>query len=175
MIYNENMARKTLYSAEKAKLITRYVAMGYTLADAAYAARISTETIRRWRDRYPEFNRQVVEATNQQWSDPVTFAKYRDPKYRGYKRPKIALSEYYGAKTVVDPSSTSKAPNSGSTCVRTQSIRGLPVRSHSIFDDLDALVETPQYYNAENGMVEWIARPEPSRARVASKSDQTQG
>lgn len=47
-----------------------YISLGYILRDTAYAVDVSDETIRRWRDRYPDFNKRVVEASNRQWERP---------------------------------------------------------------------------------------------------------
>ncbi len=135
--------------------------MGYTLTDAAYAARISTETIRRWRNRYPEFNSQIIEAANQQWENPASLAKYHNPKYHGYRRPKIARSSHAEEKTTNEPSLTQRTSIWGSIHATMQSACGLPIRDHCILDDLREcghLVETPKYYNTESGMVEWISK-----------------
>ena len=61
------MARKTVFTAEGADLIVKCISLGYTLTDTAYVAGVSTETIRRWREKYPDFNRRVIEASNRQW------------------------------------------------------------------------------------------------------------
>lgn len=152
------MARKSLYSPERAELIVRYIKLGYALKDAAYAARVSTETIRRWREQYADFNRQMVKASNEQWEHPEDLIKYHHPTYRSYKRPKIALSEHYGAKGDQHPSLDQKPLLEPLRHPRAQFMAGLPVRPRSILYDLDDLVETPPYYNAENGMVEWITK-----------------
>ena len=147
------MARKTVFTAERANLIVKCISLGYTLTDTAYAADISTETIRRWREKYPDFNRRVIEASNRQWDHPEALITYHNPNYRKYKRRKTLISPYYGAKVVKDTSKVTKQPLEALKPAKKQYIYGLPVR-HGTIKDLSAKV--PRYYNASNGSVEWV-------------------
>ena len=147
------MARKTVFTAEGADLIVKCISLGYTLTDTAYAAGVSTETIRRWRERYPDFNRRVIEASNRQWDHPEALMTYLNPNCRKYKRSKCVLSPDYGAKTVKDTSEATKQPLEALKPAKKQYVCGLPVRYGTV-DDLS--VPVPKYYNASNGSVEWV-------------------
>lgn len=61
------MTRISKYGSEIADRIVEYISLGYTLCDTAYAVNVSDGTIQRWRDRYPDFNKRLVEASNRQW------------------------------------------------------------------------------------------------------------
>lgn len=88
--------RPTRYSEETGDKIANFIREGLTIKDACYGVGISDDTFRRWREKYPEFNKKVVEASNQQWDSAEAIAKYHSG-YRGYKRPKVHLSPDYDA------------------------------------------------------------------------------
>ena len=146
------MGRRSKYNDKTADLIIRYISLGYTIKDTAYATDVSDETIRRWRLQYPDFNKRLVEASNQQWERPEQLIKYKQPSYRAYKRPKIALSAEYGAKTVTDTSESEKPLLEALRPSKRQTMYGLPVRPEGVKE----LVKTPPYYNASNGQIEWV-------------------
>lgn len=129
------------------------ISLGYTLTDTAYAAGVSTETIRRWREKYPDFNKRVIEASNRQWDHPEALITYHNPNYRKYKRRKTPISPYYGARAVKDTSEAAKQPLEALKPAKKQYVCGLPVR-HNTVDSLSVAV--PRYYNASNGRVEWV-------------------
>lgn len=145
------MARPTKYDEQKADKIARFIFEGLTIKDACYGVGISDDTFRRWRNKYPDFNKKIVEATNRQWESSDALAKYHQG-YRGYKRPKITLSTNYGAKTHILPSDKKKPLRSPLNRPQTQFFLGLPVR----YQRPEELVPTPKYYNATTGRVEWI-------------------
>lgn len=153
------MARKTVFTAEGADLIVKCISLGYTLTDTAYAAGVSTETIRRWREKYPDFNRRVIEASNHQWDHPEALITYHNPNYRKYKRRKTPISPYYGTRAVKDTSEATKQPLEALKPAKRQYVCGLPVR-HNTVDDLSVAV--PRYYNARNGRVEWVDKYPPT-------------
>lgn len=155
------MARISKYGVEIADRIVEYISLGYTLRDTAYAVDVSDETIRRWRDRYPDFNKRVVEASNRQWERPETLVKYHYPSYRGYKRRKIALSPDYGPKVVKDTSNDEKPLLEPLRPAKPQYVCGLPVRPETA--SLDQKI--PPYYNTSNGSVEWVS-PYPTTGRL---------
>lgn len=147
------MARKTVFTAEGADKIVRCISLGYTLKDTAAMVGVSTETIRRWRDRYPDFNKRVVEASNWQYDHPQDLITYRNPYYRKYKRRKCHLSPDYGTRTVKDTSEVTKQPLEALKPAKQQYMYGLPVRYGTV-SDLTQIV--PKYYNASNDRVEWV-------------------
>ncbi len=77
------MTRPVKYNEEVALKIGDFLRSGLTITDACYGANISDNTFRRWRDRYPEFNEIVEEASYKGWQDVEALAKYH---YRGYTR-----------------------------------------------------------------------------------------
>lgn len=156
------MARKSKYGVEIADRIVEYISLGYTLRDTAYAVGVSDETIRRWRDRYADFNRRVIEASNHQWERPETLVKYKSPSYRSYRRRKIAISPNYGAKTVKDPSDATKPLLEPLKPAKPQFVCGLSVRPETAKE----WKKTPRYYNTSTGMVEWIDVYPPTRRLV---------
>ncbi len=153
------MARKTVFTAEGADKIVKCISLGYTLKDTATMAGVSTETIRRWRDRYPDFNKRVVEASNWQYNHPQDLITYRNPNYHKYKRRKIVLSPDYGAKMVKDTSEATKPPLRALKPAKKQYVCGLPVRYDTV-PDLNQPV--PKYYNASNSRVEWVDKYPPT-------------
>lgn len=153
------MARKTLFTEERVNKIIQSISLGYTLRDVAYLSGVSVETIRRWRDRHPDFNRRVVEASNYQWEHPEALITYHNPNYRKYKRRKVVLSPDYGAKTVKDTSKVAETPLEALKPAKRRHIHGLPVRLDTV-SDLSQPV--PKYYNASNGRVEWVDKYPPT-------------
>lgn len=153
------MARKTLFTEERADKIVQCISLGYTLKDVAYLSGVSVETIRRWRDRHPDFNKRVVEASNYQWDHPEALITYHNPNYRKYKRRKVVLSPDYGARTVKDTSKAAKPPLEALKPAKRQYMCGLPVRYGTV-SDLNQPV--PKYYNASNGRVEWADKYPPT-------------
>lgn len=153
------MARKSLFTEEGADKIVKCISLGYTLKDVAYLSGVSTETIRRWRDRYPDFNKRVVEASNYQWDHPETLITYHNPNYRKYKRRKVVLSPDYGVRTVKDTSKAAKPPLEALKPAKRQYVCGLPVRCDTV-SDLSQPV--PKYYNTCNGRVEWVDKYPPT-------------
>lgn len=145
------MARPTKYDEQKADKLARFILEGLTIKDACYGVGISDDTFRRWRMRYPDFNKKVVEASNRQWESSDAIAKYHNG-YRGYKRPKIALSVNYDTKTQTPPPDDEKTLLEPLKRPRKQFYLGLPVR----YERPSELVPTPKYYNATTGRVEWI-------------------
>lgn len=145
------MARPTKYDEVKAEKIARFIFEGLTIKDACYGVGISDDTFRRWRDKYPDFNKKIVEATNRQWESSEAIAKYHQG-YRGYKRPKIALSPNYGKKTHTLLFDEKKPLTGLLNRSQPQFYLGLPVR----YQRPEELVPTPKYYNATTDRVEWI-------------------
>ncbi len=53
------MARPTKYDEAKAKRLHVLFFEGLTIKDACYGVGISDDTFRRWRDKYPDFNKRL--------------------------------------------------------------------------------------------------------------------
>ncbi len=77
------MSRKTKFTPEVTKRILVLIRDGYTMSDACRGARISTDTFYRWCDKYPDFHKAVVEATDLQWKYAEQLVR---SGYRGYIR-----------------------------------------------------------------------------------------
>ncbi len=146
------MGRPTKYSEELGDKIARHILEGLTIKDACFGAGISEDTFQRWRYKYSEFNKKVVEASNRQWESSEAIAKYHSG-YRGYKRPKMRLSPNYGSQANKLPSSSQKPLLEPLKAPKPQFWHGLPVRY-----EVPVGVATPKYYNATANMVEWVER-----------------
>ncbi|MBR2998430.1 transposase [Candidatus Saccharibacteria bacterium] len=146
--------RPTKYTEELGDKIARHILEGLTIKDACYGAGISDDTFRRWREKYPEFNKKVVEASNKQWESSEAIAKYHSG-YRPYRRPKTYLSPDYDEnvrKVSSVPQNPAKEPLMPP---RPQFWMGLPVKYQAPDGEL---VPTPRYYNATTDRVEWVER-----------------
>lgn len=145
--------RPTRYSEEIGDKLARFIREGLTIKDACYGVGISDDTFRRWRDKYPEFNKKVVEASNQQWESAEAIAKYHNG-YRGYKRPKMRLNPNYDANMRKVSSSSQKPLTEALKRPRPQFWMGLPVK----YQTPEELVPMPKYYNATTNRVEWVEK-----------------
>ena len=143
--------RPSKYSEEIGDKIARFIREGLTIKDACYGVGISDDTFRRWRDKYSEFNKKVVEASNQQWESSEAIAKYHGG-YRGYRRPKMRLSPSYDQNMHSNQSEPQKPLREPLRASKPQFWMGLPVR----YQSPTKLVPTPKYYNATTNRVEWI-------------------
>lgn len=77
------MSRKTKFTPEVTERILVLIRDGYTVSDACRGALISTDTFYRWCDKYPDFHKAVVEATDLQWKYAERLVR---SGYRGYTR-----------------------------------------------------------------------------------------
>ena len=145
--------RPTKYSEETGDKIANFIREGLTIKDACYGVGISDDTFRRWRDKHPEFNKKVVEASNQQWDSAEAIAKYHSG-YRGYKRPKVHLSPDYDANMRKVSSTVQKPVREPLKRPQPQFWMGLPVK----YQAPEELVPTPRYYNATTERIEWIEK-----------------
>lgn len=75
--------RKTKFRPEVVERILILIRDGYTVTDACRGACISTDTFYRWCDKYPDFHKAVVEATDLQWKYAEQLVR---SGYRGYTR-----------------------------------------------------------------------------------------
>lgn len=145
--------RPTRYTEELGDKIARHILEGLTIKDACFGAGISDDTFRRWRNKYPEFNKKVVEASNRQWENSSAIAKYHSG-YRGYKRPKIRLNPDYDSNMGKVSSAMEKPRVEPLKRPQRQFWMGLPVK----YQVPEELVPTPRYYNATTERVEWIEK-----------------
>ena len=145
--------RPSKYTEELGSKIARHILEGLTIKDACFGAGISDDTFRRWRDKYPEFNKKVVEASNRQWENSAAIAKYHSG-YRGYKRPKMRLSPDYDENMRKVSSTMEKALREPLKRPQPQFWMGLPVK----YQAPEEFVPTPKYYNATTERVEWIEK-----------------
>lgn len=88
--------------------LANFIREGLTIKDACYGVGISDDTFRRWRDKHPDFNKKVVEASNRQWDSTEAIARYHSG-YRGYRRPKVRLNPDYDANVRKVSSSIEKS------------------------------------------------------------------
>lgn len=77
------MSRKSKFTREVTERILTLIRDGYTVSDACRGAHISTDIFYRWCDKYPDFHKAVVEATNLQWKYAEQLVR---SGYRGYTR-----------------------------------------------------------------------------------------
>ncbi len=130
--------------------MANFILEGLTIKDACFGVGVSDDTFRRWREKYPEFNKKVVDASNHQWNNAAALAKYHSG-YRGYKRPKMPFNlggrddiRKTEAKPLLEPL---KRP-------QPQFWMGLPIK----YQIPRELKPTPKYYNAIRKRVEWVER-----------------
>lgn len=69
------MSRKSKFTKEVTERILILIRDGYTVSDVCRGARISTDTFYRWCDKYPDFHKAVVEATDLQWYNKIKVEK----------------------------------------------------------------------------------------------------
>lgn len=136
--------RKSKYCEEISMKIADFIREGLTIKDACYGVGISTDTFIRWRNRYPEFNKLIQEASRREWGTAAAVAKYG---YRGYRR-----KEAYNL-----PKSPEKPHKPLHIAPQGQSSRGelwpntdLPVRF-----TVSPVYPCKPYINGNNGKVEW--------------------
>lgn len=61
------MSKKSKFTPGVVERILTLIRDGYTVSDACRGSLISTDTFYRWCDKYPDFHKAVVEATDLQW------------------------------------------------------------------------------------------------------------
>jgi len=93
---------------------------GRTIRDACRECGISTTTFNRWRDKDPDFNRDIIIATQRQWEN---IDETKRVGHRTYKRD-ARISPNYAQYSVASPS-----PNKPDT------LYGLKIRYGSIYED----------------------------------------
>lgn len=145
--------RPTKYSPEIGDKVARFILEGLTIKDACFGVGISDDTFRRWREKYPDFNKKVVEASNRQWESSAAIAKYHSG-YRGYKRPQVRLNPNYDANVRKVSSTGEKPLLEPLKRPQPQFWMGLPVK----YQSPEELVPTPKYYNATTDRVEWVEK-----------------
>lgn len=136
--------RKSKYCEEIALKIADFIREGLTIKDACYGVGISTDTFARWRNRYPEFNELIAEASYREWGTASAVAKYG---YRSYKRKEAYILPKLSEKPHKPPHI---APQGQSFGRLTDMNSQLPVR----FTVPDSFPCKP-YINGNNGWVEW--------------------
>ncbi len=77
------MSRKSKFTREVTERILTLIRDGYTVSDACRGAHISADIFYRWCDKYPDFHRAVVKATDLQWKYAEQLVR---SGYRGYTR-----------------------------------------------------------------------------------------
>lgn len=82
------VGRKSKYCVEISMKIADFIREGPTIKDACCGVGISTDTFIRWRNRYPEFNKLIQEASRREWGTAAAVAKYG---YKGYRRKEAYL------------------------------------------------------------------------------------
>lgn len=80
------MSRKMKLTEQIWEIIVGGVRDGYTITDACAMANVSRSTFYKWLEKYPDFNKAIVEATDLQWK--YAYWRVRNG-YRGYKRPRL--------------------------------------------------------------------------------------
>lgn len=81
--YSGIMSRKSKFTPEVTERVLTLIRDGYTVSDACRGALISTDTFYRWCDKYPDFHKAVVEATDFQWKYAEQLVR---SGYRSYTR-----------------------------------------------------------------------------------------
>lgn len=84
------MARPTKYNTEIAKGVVELVGRGYNLRAAARANGVSEASISRWRERYADFNKALVLATNEQNDKACRLSGVRPYKRKAYISPQYS-------------------------------------------------------------------------------------
>ncbi len=124
--------------------IADFIREGLTIKDACYGVDISTDTFIRWRDRYPEFNKLIQEASRREWGTAAAVAKYG---YRGYRRKEA----YNLPKSPEKPHKPFHITSQGqSFSDHTEVEAELPVRF-----TVSPVFPCKPYINGNNGKVEW--------------------
>lgn len=80
------MSRKMKLTEQIWEIIVGGVRDGYTITDACAMANVGRSTFYKWLEKYPDFNKAIVEATDLQWK--YAYWRVRNG-YRGYKRPHL--------------------------------------------------------------------------------------
>lgn len=124
--------------------IADFIREGLTIKDACYGVGISTDTFTRWRNRYPEFNELIAEASRREWGTASAVAKYG---YRGYRR-KEAYNLPKSSEKPHKPLYIASQGQSFSGLTEVES--GLPVRF-----TVSPVFPCKPYINGNNGKVEW--------------------
>lgn len=135
------MARPTKYNTEIAKGVVELVGRGYNLRAAARANGVSEASVSRWRERYVDFNRAIILATNEQNDKACHLSGVRPYKRKAY------LSPYYGT----EPMTKSQAQPEEKVRRQPQTWLGLPIKPRPLEYEL-----TEPYLNPETQCVEWI-------------------
>lgn len=139
------MARPSKYNNEIAKEIVELVRQGYNLRAAAQANGISEASISRWRERYANFNKEIILATKEQ-NDNVC----RLSGVRPYKR-KAQISPYYDT----EPYKAQTQSKKEKVRRQPQAWLGLPIKPRPLENE-----PTDPYLNPNTKCVEWIDRSE---------------
>jgi len=137
------MARPTKYNEEIAIGVTQLIRQGYTLRVAAKAFGVSEASLSRWRVRYPDFNKAVIEATLEQQSKAQHLSGVRT-----YQR-KVYLPSY-SPEPLIKPQ---MPPSINKHSCQPQTWLGLPIKPRPLEYE-----PTDYYLNLDNEQVERIDR-----------------
>lgn len=147
------MGRPSKYNKKTVELLLKFIRDKFTIKQACHGADISEDTFSRWREKYPDFNEAVVEATSRQWESSLALAKYG---CRTYKRPSRPLKRpenaYNGSQDILfNGDLVDKITKDETTG---QKFHGLPIRY--MWMDVEEI--DTYYYDPDSRFVFWKDR-----------------
>lgn len=135
------MARPTKYNKETADGVVELIKQGYNLRAAAQANGISEASISRWRERYADFNKDVILATKEQNNKACRLSGIRPYKRKAY------ISPQYGPEPLISHQVLSEEK----VRRQPQTWLGLPIKPRPLEYE-----PTDPYLNPNTQSVEWI-------------------
>ena len=133
------MSRPSKFSKEIEDKFVNFISDGFSIRLACKGCDVSEDSVSRWRKKYPNFNKKIVEASDCSWKDSKSLAKYGKTPYKRFQRAYTPILSSHHHSSITTKLSFPKVFN-------------LPIRKEYPPD----MRKTDPYFNQSTRKVEWI-------------------